>query len=168
MHNIDIKFDYLRVVLCDLLFAAIVYYLPAIAHLTSLYIIEPFRLMILCTLIVLGSKSNAIVLAITLPLFSYLVSGHPVILKMMLISFELLFNILIFDYINKKIKNPVFSILFAVLISKAIYYLFKYFLILSGFLKMSVVSTSLWIQLLVATMTSLCFGCWLIKKTDRP
>lgn len=168
MHTVEIKYDFLRLILCDLLFAAVVYCLPAISHLTSfpLYVIEPFRLMILFALIAFGSKNNAMVLAITLPFFSFIVSGHPIVLKMMLISFELLTNILLFDFLNKTIKNPVFAILLAILVSKAVYYLLKYILVFNGFLDMSIVSTSLWVQLLVAIITALCFGYWMNRKVN--
>lgn len=159
MTTITIKRAFLVVVL-DVLALLLVYFLPALTHFTTIpfYIIEPFRLMILVSLVVMNSKNNALLLAVTLPLFSFLIAIHPFFAKALLISIEMVFNILVYAWLIKKINKPFWVILFSIFVSKAGYYLLKYGFISMGLLSMSLVSTSLLVQLAVAVVTALIFG----------
>lgn len=144
----------------DIFALAMVYFMPALAHLTAIpfYIIEPFRLMILVSLVVMNSKHNALLLAVTLPLFSFIIASHPLFAKAMLISIEMIFNVLVYSWLIKKINKPFWVILISIIVSKAGYYLLKYGFISMGLLSMSLISTSLLVQLAVAVVTALLFG----------
>ena len=111
-------------VIIDGLALGIVLFTPAIAHLASfpVYMIEPMRLMLILSM-AHASKKNSYLLALTLPLFSYLVSGHPMLLKMMIITGELVFNVALFYWIMKKFNHPFFAMLTAIVMSKVICYL---------------------------------------------
>lgn len=159
MTTITIKRAFLVVVL-DVLALLLVYFLPALTHFTTIpfYIIEPFRLMILVSLVVMNSKNNALLLAVTLPMFSFVIATHPLFAKAMLISIEMVFNVLVYSWLIKKINKPFWVILISTVVSKAGYYLLKYGFVSMGLLSMSLVSTSLLVQLAVAVATALIFG----------
>ncbi|MDZ7795663.1 MAG: hypothetical protein U5N56_00845 [Candidatus Marinimicrobia bacterium] len=73
---------------------------------------------------------NAVILALTLPLFSLLTSGHPVLPKALLMSAELAVNVLLFVYLLKNVKWGIFlSLISATLVSKLLYYGVKFILI---------------------------------------
>ena len=148
------------VMVLDVLALLLVYFLPALTHLTTIpfYIIEPFRLMVLVSLVVMNNKHNALLLAVTLPLFSFLIATHPLFVKALLISIEMVFNVLIYSWLIKKINKPIGVILISIVVSKAGYYLLKYGFISMGLMPMSLVSTSLMVQLAVAIVTALLFG----------
>lgn len=159
---------FLWLVIWDLLFAVAVYFLPAMAHVSRfpIYIIEPFRLIILSSIII-GDKRNSVVLALSLPFFSLIMTGHPVFLKMVLISIELLVNVLFFFYLKDKFKYVTVTILMSILLSKTVYYLLKYLFIVTGLMEMSFISTSLFSQCAVSLITSLVFGCLVYNKTSK-
>jgi hypothetical protein len=96
---------------------------PAFAHFASIpvYMIEPMRLMLVLAL-VHTNRMNAWVLAAILPLFSYLVSGHPVPLKMIVITIELLANTGLFFLLVRRRVSPFFAMLFAISSSKVFCY----------------------------------------------
>ena len=141
--------------LMDILAVAFIYLVPTIAHLTSLpiYLIEPMRLMLILAL-VHTNKTNAIIIALTLPLFSFAISSHPVLLKMILISGELLINVLLFYWLKALMKKVFPAILLSILLSKLVYYAAKYFIISFGLLEMSLVSTPLYIQAITTVIFS--------------
>ncbi|HPN37503.1 MAG TPA: hypothetical protein PL041_03810 [Melioribacteraceae bacterium] len=146
---------------------SVVYFLPAISHLFSfpLYYIDPMRILILLSL-VHTKKENAILLAITLPLFSFLISGHPVFAKSGLILSELLINVLLFVFLEKKVKNLFFAGFSSIIVSKAIYYVAKYFMISIGVINGNLFSTPVYIQLIM----SLLFAGYIyifINKTSK-
>jgi hypothetical protein len=96
---------------------------PAFAHFASLplYMIEPMRLMLVLAL-VHTNRMNAWVLAAILPLFSYLVSGHPEPLKMLVITAELLANTGLFLLFFRRGIYPFLAMFLAILISKLFCY----------------------------------------------
>lgn len=159
MITIGIK-RFWAVVVLDVFALMLVFFLPALAHLTAIpfYIIEPFRLMTLVSMVVMNSKHNALLLAVTLPLFSFIIAAHPLFAKAMLISIEMVFNVLVYSWLIKKINKPFWVILISIIVSKTGYYLLKYGFISMGLLSMSLISTSLLVQLAVAVVTALLFG----------
>ena len=148
------------VVALDGLALLLAYFMPALAHLSSipLYVIEPFRLVVLASLVLMNNKRNAFLLAGTLPFFSYAVATHPLLAKSFLMSVELIINVFVYTFLNKKIGRPFISLLLSIGISKFFYYLMKYCFISFGILSMSLVSTSILIQTIVAIITSLLFS----------
>jgi len=108
----------------DISALAFIYLIPAIAHLVSfpVYMIEPMRLMLILSL-AHGTNNNAYFLALTLPLFSLLVSGHPLFFKMLIITGELVLNVYLFFLFKRWLKNTFVSLISAILISKMSCYL---------------------------------------------
>lgn len=147
-------------IILDIFALAFIYFVPTLSHLLSLpiYFIEPMRLMIILAL-VHSTKQNAYILALTLPLFSFLVSTHPVLPKMFLIAFELSLNVFLFFILVKKFKNLFLPIFISIVGSKLIYYIIKFGLIQFTILKSGLISTPIMIQ---AAMTIL-FSIYLIS-----
>lgn len=150
----------LSYVLFDILALTFIYFVPTISHMLSfpLYLIEPMRIALILAL-VHTTKKNAYIIAITLPLFSFLVSAHPVFYKMMLISGELVINVWLFYFIFSRTKNAFVSILSSIVLSKAIYYLAK-FIAIALILQTSerIISTSLYIQAATTIVFSVYLG----------
>ena len=111
-------------VLVDLAALALIYFIPATVHFTGipLYMIEPMRLMLILSM-AHASRNNTVFLALTLPLFSYLVSGHPEAVKMIIITGELVLNTLMFYWLVKKFNHSFFAILISIVVSKLACYL---------------------------------------------
>lgn len=143
-------------VLIDLSAFAFIYLVPTISHLIKLpvYLIEPMRLMLIFAL-VHTNKKNAYLIALTMPIFSLLISGHPLLPKMMLITFELSLNVFLFYFLVKKIKRTFPSILISIVLSKAIYYLIKFIMIKFTILNTGLISTPLYIQLITTLIFSI-------------
>jgi hypothetical protein len=144
----------------DILALTFIYFVPTISHMLNfpLYLIEPMRIALILAL-VHTSKQNAYIIALTLPIFSYLVSAHPVFYKMMLISGELIINVWLFYFIFNRTKNAFVSILSSIVLSKAIYYLAKFIAIAIVFkVNENIVSTSLYIQAATTLVFSLYLG----------
>ncbi len=135
---------------------AFIYFVPTLSHLLSfpLYLIEPMRLMVVLAL-VHTNRSNAWFLAATLPVFSWLVSGHPFFLKSLLIAIELLSFVWFFSMFDKLRWKPFLSIFTAILTSKLIYYGLKALLISLLLIKSELVSTPWLIQGAVTLCLSL-------------
>lgn len=149
----------LSYVLFDIVALSFIYFVPTISHLLSvpLYLIEPMRIALILAL-VHTTKRNAYIIAVTLPIFSFLVSAHPVFLKMILISAELVLNVWIFYLLFNRTKNAFVSILTSIIVSKGVYYLTKFGLISFALLTTSdLIATPLYIQL----VTSLVFSSYL-------
>ena len=145
----------------------LIYFTPALSHLLNfpLYLIEPMRLMVILAM-VHGSRSNAYLLALTLPLFSYAVSAHPVFYKMLLISAELTLNVWLFYLLNNRLKNSFIAMIGGILLSKVAYYVVKAILISFAVAGPGLFSTPVWIQFI----TTLIFGVYativLTKKSN--
>ncbi len=131
----------------DIFAVTAIYLVPVISHMFALpvYYIEPMRLMLILA-IAHTTKKNAYLLALTLPIFSFLVSAHPVFLKTLLITGELLLNVWLFFFISEKIKNKFGSVLLSVGLSKIAYYALKFALLSAVLLEGSLISTPLAIQ----------------------
>lgn len=139
----------------DFIALAIIYFIPTLTHLFSfpLYYIEPMRIMVILA-IAHTTKRNAYLLALTLPLFSLLVSGHPILYKSLLMSVELSLNVFLFYQISKKVENRFFSMLTSIILSKTVYYVLKFALISFTMLKLELFSTPLLMQLFISVAIS--------------
>lgn len=157
--------NYSTVFICDVIFLMLMYLIPTLSHLTSwpLYMFEPMRCVLLLNLLVLGNKKNAYLMAITLPLFSYFVGSHPVLVKSLIMTIELVMNIWLFDMFSRKVANCMLAMLLSILVSKALYYSLKYVSISFGLLNTDIVDTNIFIQLMVALIISMLF----VKYTER-
>jgi hypothetical protein len=152
--------------LLNVMALAFIYFTPALSHVLNLpiYLIEPMRLMLILAL-VHTNKRNAYLLAFTLPMFSFMVSGHPVFAKMLLISFELALNVFLFYFISKRSRSVLFAALGSIIFSKAAYYLVKFGLLQLLLLNGKLVSTPLFIQLITTLIFS--FYCYLILRGNK-
>ncbi|MBN1302538.1 MAG: hypothetical protein JW995_15075 [Melioribacteraceae bacterium] len=156
MENILVKKKSLNTLLIDLSFFAVIYFLPAISHLVALpvYYLEPMRLMMLLA-VVYTNRFNVYFIALTIPFFSFAVSAHPVLLKSVLISIELIINAYLFFILISVIKNYFSAALISIVVSKAVYYGLKFLVVTTGLLDSSVISTSLFIQAAAVILLSL-------------
>ncbi len=110
--------------LVDLSALSFILLMPAASHLTGIpfYFIEPMRIMLAVALI-FSNRYNSYIIALILPLFSFLVSGHPAPLKMMIIMAELLLNAWLFIALFSKTQKAFISMFSAILLSKIFCYL---------------------------------------------
>jgi hypothetical protein len=140
----------IRTVVFDLMALLAIYLVPAISHLLSLpvYFIEPMRIMLILAL-VHTSRKNAYLIALTLPVFSFLISAHPTLIKTSLITAELLINVWLYFFLVKKISNNALSILLSIIVSKIFYYLVKLLLINSVLMTGNLISTPIYIQVIM-------------------
>lgn len=144
---------------------------PALSHLTSVpfYLLDPMRLAVLGALLASRSRVNGLVLAVALPLVSFAISGHPVFPKCLVIAAELSVNVLLFSWLVKAFSAaPVrigLAAFISILLSKVFYYGLKALVLGAGLMQMELVSTALWVQLVVAVMISAGFA--FIWRSDR-
>jgi hypothetical protein len=133
----------------------LIYFTPAISHLLNfpLYLIEPMRLMLILAM-VHSNRQNAFLLAVSLPLFSFAVSGHPVFYKMLLISAELTLNVWLYYFFLKTFKNSFFAMLTGILISKTVYYLLKALLISLVIAEPGLFATPIYMQIVTTIVFS--------------
>lgn len=129
------------------------YLTPTFSHLfdVPLYYLEPMRIVVILSL-VHAEKYNSYILALTLPAFSYFISGHPFIFKAILISGELTLNIFVFNLLIKKLNGIFTAALLSILLSKAAYYLLKFIFISSELIKSGLISTPVIIQLILSVL----------------
>ncbi len=141
--------------LIDFSLLLLIYFLPAISHLFAfpVYYLDPMRIAMAVALIH-TSKKNAYLIALTLPLFSFLISSHPQLVKSFLLSAELFINLTLFFLLKDKLKNVFTSLLLSIFISKAVYYSIKFILIYYMMLNDKLFSTPIYFQLISAIMVS--------------
>ena len=139
----------------DLIALLAIYLVPAISHLLSfpVYYLEPMRIMLILA-IVHTSRKNAYLIALTLPLFSMLISAHPSLVKTSLITGELLLNVWLFFLLSEKLSNKTWSILSSIVVSKVFYYLVKFLLITSALISGDLISTPMYIQIIMLFVLS--------------
>ena len=173
--------------LTDAVALLFVYLVPTLSHLTSLpfYMIDPMRVAVLGALLVSKDWKNGLLLALSLPLFSFAVSGHPVFPKCLLIAAELSVNVLLFVWLSRIFVRSASPSSFAsspengsaakapgsaaivgvaafvsILLSKALYYGLKALVLSAGLMQTELISTALLVQLAVALLISVGFALW--------
>ncbi len=139
----------------DLIALLAIYLVPAFSHLLNLpiYFLEPMRIMVILA-IVHTSRKNAFLIALTLPLFSFLISAHPSLVKTSLITSELLLNVFLYFFLFEKLSNKTLSIFLSIIASKIFYYLVKFLLINSVLISGDLISTPMYIQILMVLVLS--------------
>ncbi len=133
-----------------------IYFVPALSHTLSvpLYYIEPIRLMVIIAMI-FSSKRNTYLIALSLPVFSFLISSHPVFPRMIIMTLELGLNVWLFYTFARLLRNYFTSILLSIVLSKGVYYLLSYLFVQMSFLgKGEMSSIPLYIQAIVAVIFS--------------
>ena len=155
-----------KIILIDIAILTTLYFVPTLSHLTSipLYLFEPMRIMVLMGLLLGTNKTNAYFLALTLPIFSFFMSGHPVFPKNILIATELMTNVFLFVLLSQKLQywkkrySIFISMFLSIFLSKIIYYGLKYLFIYFGMLGMGLISTGIGIQITIMLTLSLLFS----------
>ncbi len=139
----------------DLFAVAFIYLVPTVSHLFSypFYIFDPMRMMLILA-VAHSTKRNTFLLALTLPLISFIISAHPVFLKALLMTGELTINVFFFYLLQKKFSTTLLSMFASIIIAKVFYYAGKVLLVNFSFLKMDIVSTSILLQLIMASVFS--------------
>lgn len=159
----------LRNIAIDLGILVCIYFIPALSHVAPfpLYLLDPMRIFMLAGYLLTRQNANAYLLAITIPLFSALVSGHPPLFKAILISVELSVNILLFVQLVNRTKLHIALALFLSIIgSKLVYYALKYAFINFGFVEGELITTGLWMQLGTVVFVTVVF--WLVWMKTEP
>ena len=169
----------IKTIILDLFLITAIYFVPTISHFLNIpvYLFEPMRIIIILSF-VHTNKLNSYLLAVTLPLVSFLFSGHPAFPKIALVMFELIINVWIIFYLfNLLQKNPVFrfekyyrigisfAVFSSIVISKIFYYSLKYLFVYSLLIKTELLSTPLIIQFI--TTFSLCLYVFFTIKSDH-
>lgn len=154
-----------RIALTDVMVICFLVLFPAVAHYLPFpgYYLEPMRIALLTALFLSGSKTNTFMLAILIPFGTMILSGHPPFIKTVLISIELLTNVAIFYLLSSKL--PLFIRIYTgIVLSKIIYYFLKAGMIQMTLIEGSLITISLWIQLLIAGILSIVFAV-IFKKS---
>jgi len=147
-------------ILIDIALLAALYLLPGFSHVTALplYMFEPMRVALIVALL-FTTRANAFLIAFTLPLASFLLSGHPAPFKALLMGIELTVLVASYGYLAEKLRVPaVAALAAAILVGKLVYYTMKYAALSAGLLSGSLVSTPLQTQVLLALGTAVIFG----------
>lgn len=155
MQNSALRSSAIRISVTDLIALALIYALPVLSHALAFpfYMFEPMRIVLFAAYLGSRNNVNTLLLALTLPLFSMLTAGHPVLPKALLMSAELAVNVLLFIYLLRITKwNIFFSLLSATLLSKLFYYGLKYLLLRLTLIDGALVTTNIFIQLAVALL----------------
>jgi len=154
----------MRSILLNIVAVTFIFFVPALSHMLSLpvYLIEPMRIMLILAM-VHTNRANAYVLAVGLPLFSFLVSSHPVFAKMILIAAELSLNVYLFYLLRKK-TNVFLSAMGSVVLSKLAYYIVKFALLQFALLKGGLVGIPIYMQVIMTLIFST--YAWIILKNQ--
>ncbi len=134
----------------DLIALLAIYLVPAVSHLLSfpVYYLEPMRIMLILA-IVHTTRKNAYLIALTLPLFSLLISAHPSLVKTSLITSELLLNVWLFFFLSEKLSNKMFGMFISIILSTIFYYLIKLIMVNTALISGNLISTPLYIQIIM-------------------
>lgn len=156
----------LRNITVDIVILACIYFIPALTHVAPfpLYLLDPMRIFLLAGYLLTRQNANAFLLALTIPLFSSLVTGHPPLFKAILISIELTVNLIIFIQLMSKTKllMPI-ALFLSIAVSKLVYYSFKFVFIRFNLVEGDLITTNLWIQLATGVFVTLIFSLVWIK-----
>jgi hypothetical protein len=161
------KKSILSTVLVDILALTFIYFVPALSHMLKfpLYYADPMRIA-LFSILVLTKKENVYIMALSIPLISFLISGHPVFPKFLIVSFELFANVFLIFRFSNMIKNKFLLVFLSLILSKSAYYLLKLVLIKLAVLDMGLISTPLYIQLVAMIIFTAIVSPILIKKSQ--
>jgi hypothetical protein len=145
----------LRTAITDIAALTFVGLVPAASHLFKIpiYFIEPMRIMLVLALLY-SSRWNAFALAIVLPLFSFLVSGHPAPVKMMIIIAELVLNAWLFLYFYRNTNKAFLSTFGSIILSKLFCYAMYLVVFSVAFVKAEAETTFLIAQAILTLLLS--------------
>ena len=139
-----------KIIIYDFIALSIIYLTPTLSHIFNfpVYYLDPMRLMVFLV-IIHTNKRNSYLIAATLPLVSFIASSHPVFIKSLTMSIELLLNVWLYYELSNMFKNKFIPVALSILVSKVVYYIVKYFLVSIALLSTSIISTPLHFQIAV-------------------
>ena len=146
--------------LIDVLLLTALFVLPGFSHVTALplYMFEPMRLALIIALL-FTNRTNTYLLAFTLPLASFMITGHPVLFKAVLMGIELTILVATYSYLVRGQRFPAFAALtIGILLGKLIYYTMKFAALSTGLLAGNLISTPIQTQFMLAVGTAAVFG----------
>ena len=168
MNSAIFTFNNFKIITIDIVVLICVLLIPSIAHVVPfpLYLIDPMRILLLACYIISRNSFNTYFIALTIPIFSFLVGGHPIFYKSLLISFELFSNVFLLTLLlNKtKLKIPV-VLLISIIISKGIYYMLKFTFINFALIDGELVTSGLLIQLITVLIITIVFTLFFQRET---
>lgn len=97
------------------------------------YFFEPIRLLVTLSIFILN-KRVTLLYAFILPIFSFLIFGHPVFFKMMIMILEMEITVLVFLFFKSKNIPLWLSMLITINIGKLFYYIIQFFFISNNLL----------------------------------
>jgi hypothetical protein len=138
---------------------------PAMAHLLSfpLYYLEPMRVMLILAM-VHTTKQNGYLLAMILPFCSWIFSGHPELIKMLIITVELVANVAVYYWLKGRNSRSFTAMLISILASKLLCYLLYWMVFSSAFMASETGTTFLAVQLVVSVV----FACYTFLFAGKP
>lgn len=131
MNQVLRKEGVVGIVIIDAILVSFVLIMPIVVHALgiSARFIEPMRLSLFASVLLVSSKKNAYLLAIMLPILSMCVIGMPVWYKAVLMSVELCANVFLYYQMCRWRISAFSAVLISIIVSKALYYFLKYILI---------------------------------------
>ena len=148
------------VIFIDIALLAGLYLLPSLAHAAGipLWKLEPMRIALIIAMLY-THRANAYLLALTVPMISFAVSGHPEPFKAVLMGIEFSVLVAAWDFLARaKGWTPFLALTAAILAGKVVYYTLKYLSLSAGFLDGNLVSTPVATQAILAVGTAAVFA----------
>ena len=148
--------DKVRVISFDLLALSVIYLIPTFSHLVGfpIYYLDPMRIMVFL-IIIHTDRKNSSIIAATLPLVSFVTSSHPVLLKSLAMSVELVFNVWLFFKLSELFKNNIMPAAFSIVLSKGLYYSIKFSLVSTALISSDLITTPLYLQIITILLISI-------------
>lgn len=149
-----------RNITVDIVIFVCIFFIPALSHVAPfpIYLLDPMRIFLFAGFLLTRQNANALLLALAIPLFSSLVTGHPPFFKAILISIELTVNLLIFMKLISNTKLHIaLSMFLSMIASKLLYYGLKFVFIYSGLIEGELITTNLWMQLATGIFITVVF-----------
>lgn len=150
----------LRNIITDVAILICIYFIPALSHVAPfpLYLLDPMRILMLAGYVLTRQNANAYILALTIPLFSSLVTGHPPLFKSLLISIELSVNLYLYiQLLNRSKLHIAFALFLSIIGSKLVYYTLKFVFIATDLIEGALITTDLLAQLGTTIFVSFVF-----------
>jgi hypothetical protein len=144
-----------KIIIYDFVALIIIYLTPTFSHILNfpVYYLDPMRL-ILFLVVIHTNEKNSYVIAATLPLVSFIASSHPVFIKSLTMSVELLLNVWLYYELSKMFKKKFVPATLSIIASKMVYYAIKYLLMSFALISTNLISTPLHFQIAVLLIIS--------------
>ena len=159
-----------KYMLYDFIIASLFLFISVSSHIIAfpLYIFDPIKISVVLILL-LSNKNNALIFSITLPVISFIISGHPVFPKFIIIIIENTTLVYLFHYISMiNNTNRILALNFSIVFVKTGYYLIKYSFIRLSLMQGDYISKPLLYQLFPIIIINILFIlCNLPKKGDK-